>query len=109
MYVFLMSQCKLIEIDNTNLQDRFGSLTVYLARHYNIPLDHQILLTNGGCQLKELHEIDDHSAGENPTNPIYVFSRDKALTPDTCVLKAYISCMYRGSGFYTSLVRIHHP
>nr|CDS20559.1 Autophagy protein 11 [Echinococcus granulosus] len=88
MYVFLMSQCKLIEIDNTNLQDRFGSLTVHLARYYNLPQDHQILLTNGGCQLRELHEIDDHSAGEDPTNPIYVFSRDNTITPETCALKA---------------------
>ncbi|KAL5965288.1 RB1-inducible coiled-coil protein 1 [Taenia solium] len=88
MFVFLMSRCKLIEIDNTNLQDRFGSLAVYLARHYNLPLDHQILLTNGGCQLRELHEIDNHSAGEDPTNPIYVFSRDNTITPETCVLKA---------------------
>ncbi|KAL5103961.1 hypothetical protein TcWFU_007313 [Taenia crassiceps] len=89
MFVFLMSRCKLIEIDNNNLQDRFGSLTVYLARYYNLPLDHQILLTNGGCQLKELHEIDDHSAGEDPTNPVYVFSRDNTITPEKCVLKAH--------------------
>lgn len=78
MYVFLMSRCKLIEIDNAHLNERYvlfhfvlkftfcriSSLNQYLANKYDVLPDSQILLIDGGSELKALNEFKEHGAGE---------------------------------------------
>nr|CDS30471.1 Autophagy protein 11 [Hymenolepis microstoma] len=87
MYVFLMSKCCLVKVDNSSLHERFGSLYTYLAQYYQLPYDRMILLSDGGYQLNHVHSIKDHDVGETCDNPIYVFVRECAISPAPCSLK----------------------
>ncbi|VDN96078.1 unnamed protein product [Rodentolepis nana] len=81
MYVFLMSKCCLVNVDNSSLHERFSSLYTYLSQYYQLPYDRMILLSDGGNQLNHFNIIKDHDVGETCDNPIYVFVRESAISP----------------------------
>ncbi|KAM7533471.1 hypothetical protein Aperf_G00000125097 [Anoplocephala perfoliata] len=84
-----MPRCCLVEVDNSSLHDRFSSLYAHISKCYNLPQDRMILLRDGGSQMKEFHQIKGHDAGENRDNPIYVFVRENAISPEPCSLEIH--------------------
>ncbi|BHF83093.1 reticulophagy [Sparganum proliferum] len=81
MYVFLMPKGELVELDQKFLQKRVTALCDELNLRFNIPPDRQILLISGGTELMTSDMPSVCGAGEDRTNPIYVFLRNDAEGP----------------------------
>ncbi|KAL7055609.1 hypothetical protein AAHC03_023024 [Spirometra sp. Aus1] len=81
MYVFLMPKGELVELDQKFLQKRVTALCDELNLRFSIPPDRQILLISGGTELMTSDMPSVRGAGEDRTNPIYVFLRNDAEGP----------------------------
>lgn len=81
MYVFLMPKGELVELDQKFFQKRVIALCDELYQRFDIPPDRQILLTSGGTELITSDMPSVYGAGEDRTNPIYVFLRNDAEGP----------------------------